>query len=105
REPVPMPVQPPPRRNRNVIVAGLVLAAIGTVAALLLWPRHPARQELTYEQITNFTDSVVSPALSPDGRMLAFIRSGNWWLTSGQIWVKLLPNGEPVQATHDARPK
>ena len=47
----------------------------------------------------------MSPALSPDGRMLAFIRSDNWWLTPDQIYVKLLPNGEPVQITHDSRPK
>jgi Tol biopolymer transport system component len=37
--------------------------------------------------------------------MLAFIRSDNWWLTRDQIYVKLLPNGEPVQLTHDSRMK
>jgi Tol biopolymer transport system component len=37
--------------------------------------------------------------------MLAFIRSDNWFLTPGEIYVKLLPNGEPVQITHDPRPK
>ena len=47
----------------------------------------------------------MSPALSPDGKMLAFIRSDNWWLTPDQIYVKLLPDGEPVQITHDSRPK
>src|SRR5262249_34350118 len=37
--------------------------------------------------------------------MLAFIRSPQWWLTRGEIYVKLLPNGEPVQVTHDSRAK
>jgi hypothetical protein len=37
--------------------------------------------------------------------MLAFFRSERWWLTRDQIYVKLLPHGEPVQITHDPRPK
>jgi Tol biopolymer transport system component len=72
----------------------------------LLWnqnrtPGHTA----DYIQITNFTDSAVSPALSPDGRMLAFMRGPSWWENSGEIYVKLLPNGDPVPVTHDSRPK
>lgn len=63
------------------------------------------RRELTYTQITNFTDSAVAPALSPDGRMVAFYRSDNWFLTPDQIYVKLLPDGEPVRLTNDPRLK
>jgi hypothetical protein len=37
--------------------------------------------------------------------MVAFFRSDNWWLSRDQIYVKLLPNGEPVQITHDPRTK
>lgn len=59
------------------------------------------RREPTYTQITNFTDSVVAPALSPDGRMVGFYRGDDWFLTSGQIYVKFLPDGEPVQLTND----
>ena len=101
REPGPIPVQPPPRSNRKVIIAAFALAAIAIVAALLLAVRRPARQEPTYTQLTNFTDSAVCPALSPDGRMLAFIRSEYTFGGPGQIYVKLLPDGEPVQLTHD----
>ena len=85
----------------------LVLAAAAAVGLMFVrWnlnrtPRHTA----DYIQITNFTDSAVSPALSADGRMLAFIRGPSWWETSGEIYVKLLPNGYPVQVTHDPRPK
>jgi serine/threonine protein kinase len=64
-------------------------------------PNNPA----SYTQLTSFTDSAVSPTLSPDGRMLAFYRSDHPFGTSDQIWIKLLPNGEPVQVTHDPRTK
>jgi hypothetical protein len=37
--------------------------------------------------------------------MLAFIRGGSWFLSKGQIWVKFLPDGEPVQLTHDMASK
>jgi eukaryotic-like serine/threonine-protein kinase len=56
-------------------------------------------------QITDFADSAVSPALSPDGRILAFIRGDDTFIGDGQIYAKLLPNGDPVQLTHDASPK
>ncbi len=37
--------------------------------------------------------------------MLAFYRSSNFFGTTDQIWLKLLPDGEPIQVTHDPRPK
>jgi Tol biopolymer transport system component len=58
-----------------------------------------------WEQLTFFTDSAVYPALSPDGRMLAFIRGSDSFLGPGQIYVKLLSGGEPVQLTNDSRTK
>lgn len=60
-----------------------------------------AGRELTYTQITNFTDSAVAPTLSPDGRMVAFYKSDNSFLTPDQIYVKWLSQGEPVQLTND----
>jgi Tol biopolymer transport system component len=51
--------------------------------------------------LTDFADSVVSPAISPDGRMLAFIRGDNTFAGQGQVYVKLLANGEPVALTND----
>jgi serine/threonine protein kinase/Tol biopolymer transport system component len=56
-------------------------------------------------QLTNFTDSATSPALSPDGRMLAFIRGPDTFFGPGEIYVKMLPGGEPVQLTHDGLAK
>jgi serine/threonine protein kinase len=58
-----------------------------------------------YTQLTSFTDSAEGPTLSPDGRMLAFYRSDHAFLTTDEIWIKLLPNGDPIQVTHDPRLK
>ena len=105
----PVPVLPEPAtgrlQKRHVIIGAFGLLVVIAVALPSVWPTRPGEQQLTYTQITNFTDSAVSPTLSPDGRMLAFIRSDNWFLTRDQIYVKLLPSGEPVQLTHDSRQK
>jgi DNA-binding winged helix-turn-helix (wHTH) protein len=101
----------PSRTNRPrvqthaVIAVALVILAVVAVTVAMLRSTRPRTEDLTYTQLTNFTDSAVSPALSPDGRMVAFIRSDNWFLTADQIYVKLLPNGDPVQLTRDPRPK
>ncbi|HTS51142.1 MAG TPA: protein kinase [Bryobacteraceae bacterium] len=94
------------------VAAAALLAALATGGVRLYrnW-RAPenaapiAANPTSYIQITSFTDSAMGPVLSNDGRMLAFYRSSSPFLTSDQIWVKLLPNGEPVQVTHDPRPK
>ena len=78
---------------------GLALGAVGFYRL-----RHRSH-EVRYTQLTEFTDSAAAPALSPDGRMLAFIRGGGAFLTADQIYVKMLPNGEPKQVTSDDRPK
>ena len=56
-------------------------------------------------QITSFVDSAVAPAISPDGRMVAFIRGEAPFLSTDEIYVKTLPNGEAVQLTEDSRRK
>jgi eukaryotic-like serine/threonine-protein kinase len=87
------------RRSLAALVAIVVLAiAIALFVSRFRQPAEPARRE--YTQLTNFADSAVWPALSPDGRMLAYIRASTVG-GPGQIYVKLLPDGEPVQITHD----
>ena len=88
------------------LVSGLVFA--GVLAGISLTARlrmPPAQPETDYEQLTRFSDAAVAPALSPDGRMLAFIRGDTPFVSAGQIYLKLLPGGEPVQLTHDPRLK
>jgi serine/threonine protein kinase/Tol biopolymer transport system component len=88
-------------------VAAAVLVL--TIVAAFLFRRPPPGgvppPSKEWEQLTFFTDSAVYPTLSPDGRMLAFIRAGNSFLAPGDVYVKLLPGGEPVQLTHDSKTK
>jgi Tol biopolymer transport system component/tRNA A-37 threonylcarbamoyl transferase component Bud32 len=90
----------------ELMAAAAVIAVLG-VAGARFASRKPADGGTSvYTQITSFADSAISPALSPDGRMLAFIRGSNTTLSGpGQIYVKLLPAGEPVQLTNDALDK
>ncbi|MGH9678460.1 MAG: serine/threonine protein kinase, partial [Candidatus Acidiferrales bacterium] len=81
--------------------ASLVVIA-GGAAWMLLRSKYPSTPpQLKYTQLTTFADSAVAPTLSPDGRMLAFIRGENTFMGPGEVYVKLLPDGDPVQVTHD----
>jgi eukaryotic-like serine/threonine-protein kinase len=83
--------------------AALILVALVAGSAFLFFrtPSPGGREQPQYTQLTNFADSATSPALSPDGRMLTFIRGESTFFGAGQIYVKLLPDGEPVQLTND----
>ena len=109
----PAPTTTPPVATRSgrkgyytIAAIFFVLAAVG---GILFWlhnstpGRPPASNQ--WEQLTFFTDSAVYPALSSDGRMLAFIRGSESFIAAGDIYVKMLPSGEPVQLTHDAKAK
>jgi Tol biopolymer transport system component len=80
-------------------VAGLLAAVALVLTRPSTGPSEPPRLE--YTQLTNFADSATSPAFSSDGRMLTFIRGTETFAGRGQIYIKLLPDGEPVQLTHD----
>ncbi len=95
-----------PRQGRWPWALGGALTFVAVIAALaaLFFFRSrklPAPSSLNWEQLTDFADSASSPALSPDGRMLAFIRGPRTFVTPGEIYVKLLPKGDPVQLTHN----
>jgi serine/threonine protein kinase/Tol biopolymer transport system component len=81
----------------------VILAAAGVLlVSRFRQPAEPIRQQ--YVPLTNFADSAQLPALSADGRMLAFIRGATVSTAAfgpGEIYVKLLPGGEPVELTHD----
>jgi eukaryotic-like serine/threonine-protein kinase len=86
------------------VAAGICAVVLVAGAVPWLMRRHPVTSPAEYEQLTDVTDSATAPVLSPDGRMLAFIRNGSWLLGSGQIWLKVLPNGEPVKLTRAEGP-
>jgi serine/threonine protein kinase len=87
-------------RRRIAGVSALVLALAASSAFWLERPVRPTDSS-QWVQLTKFSDSVTQPALSPDGRMIAFIRGESTFFGPGQIYVKILPDGEPVQLTHD----
>jgi WD40-like Beta Propeller Repeat len=85
------------RRSRRGLAALAATAlAILAIGAAVWWrSRLPDRSQ--WVQLTKFPDSVSEPALSPDGHMLAFIRGYGL----GQVYIKILPDGEPVQLAGD----
>jgi eukaryotic-like serine/threonine-protein kinase len=89
-------------RLRTIAIAGTLVIAIGI--GFWMWPREGTPQRSSrpdYSQITHFADSATSPALSPDGRLLTFIRGASTFEGLGQIYLKALPDAEPIQLTND----
>lgn len=82
-------------------VTGIAILAAGV--AIRLGEQHYPRisDPSKWVQLTNFPDSVSQPALSPDGKMLAFIRGPGTFYTPGQVYFKRLPDGDSVQLTDD----
>jgi serine/threonine protein kinase len=87
-------------RWRIAGVCALLLVLVSMSAFLFRSPVRPTDSS-QWVQLTKFSDSVTQPALSPDGRMVAFIRGESTFYGSGQIYVKILPDGAPAQLTHD----
>jgi eukaryotic-like serine/threonine-protein kinase len=90
------------RRWLEWSAAAALLVALGAVG----WISWRARSgvapvERAYTQITHFADAATWPALSSDGRLLTFIRGASTFVGPGQIYIKALPDGEPVPLTSD----
>jgi serine/threonine protein kinase len=96
------------RRSRKLLAAAGLAAIVIAAAAggFAFWSRQvSSTARLEYTPLTNFTDSAVSPTLSPDGRILAFIRGTSTFQGPGDVYVKLLPDGEAVRLTQDGKKK
>ena len=66
-------------------------AASATVAAR-------SKREIEFRRLTDLIGMKESPAVSPDGKMVAFVALvGN----RRQIWIRMLAGGAPLQVTHD----
>jgi serine/threonine protein kinase len=90
------------RWNRSLAMIAFVIAA-SAIAGLMVLRYKPSHLPSKWIQLTNFSDSAIAPALSPDGRILAFLRGPYEYgfPSPAQVYVKLLPEGEPVQLTRD----
>ncbi len=88
-------------RWRVAAIAAAALAMLAIGAALWLRNATPLPGRSQWVQLTKFPDSVSQPALSPDGRMVAFIRGDSTFFGPGQIYVKILPGWRA--RTTDAR--
>jgi eukaryotic-like serine/threonine-protein kinase len=95
-----------PRRLGRYAVVSVFVVALAAAATYFLRGRSARMPEQSqWTQLTDYADSVVNPALSADGRMVAFIRGASTMYGAGEVYVKMLPNGEPVQLTHDRQVK
>jgi len=90
-----------PRRRWPLVASlGITLALAAIIALWFLKPAKPVSRS-EWVQVTNLPDPVSQPALSPDGRMVTFVRGLSTFAAAGQIYVKILPDGDPVQLTRD----
>jgi len=74
-------------------------------AIAVYFSSRPHPPVIKYTQLTDFTDSASTPALSPDGHILAFIRGDSDFMSADPIYAKMLPDGEARRLTNDARVK
>lgn len=79
----------------------LVMAVIVVMSFWSRGPRGPISSS-AWTQLTDFPDAATQPALSPDGHILTFIRGPETFISSGQVYLKFLPDGAPVQITDDS---
>src|SRR5262245_23374545 len=83
-----------------IVTLGLIALVIGTIAYVAYW-RSPAGSKphapiAALELLSTFEGSHRWPALSPDGRKIAFVSDA---AGTPQVWIKDLAAGRPVQVT------
>ena len=87
------------RRLRDLGDARLELEEAATEDGHL--PAEPATRAAAEVRLARLTDSVGmvgSPAVSPDGKMVAFVAVAG---ERRQIWIRMLAGGAPLQVTRD----
>ena len=88
-------------QSTTLAAALFLIGALFTAAAVYRWisTRNLRPPPFNAEMITSDSGLTCSPALSPDGKLLAYIsdRSGDG---NVHIWVKQLPDGVPARRTN-----
>jgi len=80
------------------VTAAIVLAAVGAFFAARTLVRTEAPKPVALRRLTDFVGMEEFPALSPDGKSVAFTSDLGG---RRQVWVRLLSAGAPLQVTHD----
>ena len=88
------------RRRRWLSVAALAAAATALIAVVLFLKQDPPNPAQTAEPVTFDSGLTTDPALSPDGKLVAFAsdRAGQGNL---DIWIQNLASGDPTRLTDD----
>jgi len=93
------------RRLMLSVVAGLVGGALLLTIVLAFdiggakeWLHSRTARTVQVQRITDFVGVKESPAISPDGKTVAFVAPVNG---RKQILIRLLAGGSPLQLTHD----
>ena len=88
------------RRAPIVILATLAILAVGglTFLASGVRRREISSAPVKLMRLTDFEGMEEFPALSPDGKSVAFTADAGG---RRQVWVRLLSRGAPLQVTHD----
>ena len=88
------------RRVWPWMVAVMLALAAGVASGrwLLVRPAVATPTDVQLQRITDFVGMEEHPAVSPDGKTVAFIAPVNG---RQQVWVRLLAGGAPLQITHD----
>ena len=93
---------PAGKGRRSLIVPLVALAVIGAAAvgflARGLRPQAQNSSPVELMRLTDFVGMEEFPALSPDGKSVAFTADAGG---RRQVWVRLLAGGNPLQVTHD----
>lgn len=82
-------------------VFGIAAAIVLGVAGLALWRSRPVDttvQSYTFRRLTSDATANVSPAISPDGKLVAY-SSDRAQSGTTDIWVQQIAGGEPVRLT------
>ena len=88
------------RRELAWLAAGAILAAVAVGGAWRFsFARTPTvARDIAFQRITDFVGVEQSPALSPDGRMVAFVATDHG---RQHVWIRLLAGGSALRLTGD----
>lgn len=84
------------RLRKRGTIAAAVLAALVAGALVTAWIRRPAPPAITSERYLTYSGHDYSPAVSPDGKLIAFASSRDG---VQRIWLKQVGGGSEVALT------